>query len=194
MRDKIRVRFSQEMCTPIKNSGIAALKSKLLILLINSFQDLWVFRLVCKLATDISNFQSKLFQIYSYVQAEFSEQEYGCASHLMVGCGNSKMSEEMATDGYPFVTNMDISPVVLHKMGEHYKQKGSFDFIALDATKMNFRDNSYDLCIDKGTFDALACGENREPLKNLLQEMNRVARVATVIITSGTPDRRMHYF
>ena len=59
---------------------------------------------------------------------------------------------------------------------------------------MNFRDNSYDLCIDKGTFDALACGENREPLKNLLQEMNRVARVATVIITSGTPDRRMHYF
>ena len=59
---------------------------------------------------------------------------------------------------------------------------------------MNFRDNSYDLCIDKGTFDALACGENREPLKKLLQEMNRVARVATVIITSGTPDRRMHYF
>ena len=104
------------------------------------------------------------------------------------------MSEEMASDGYPLVTNMDISPVVIHKMAEHYKQKASFDFITLDATKMNFRDNSFDLCIDKGTFDALACGENREPLKNLLQEMNRVARTATVIITSGTPDRRMHYF
>ena len=86
----------------------------------------------------------------------------------MVGCGNSKMSEEMASDGYPWVTNMDISPVVLQKMHKVYQKTSSFDFIALDATKMNFRDNSFDLCIDKGTFDALACGPDRTVLKNLL--------------------------
>ena len=79
----------------------------------------------------------------------------------MVGCGNSKMSEEMAADGYPWVTNMDISPVVLHKMKDVYEKHNNYDFIALDATKMNFRDNSFDLCIDKGTFDALACGPDR---------------------------------
>ena len=95
-------------------------------------------------------------------------EEYGNAIHLMVGCGNSKMSEEMASDGYPWVTNMDISPVVLHKMKEVYEKKPNFDFIALDATKMNFRDNSFDLCIDKGTFDALACGPDRQVLKSLL--------------------------
>jgi hypothetical protein len=32
------------------------------------------------------------------------------------------------------------------------------DFAALDATRMDFRDNAFDFCIDKGTFDALACG------------------------------------
>jgi hypothetical protein len=26
----------------------------------------------------------------------------------------------------------------------------------MDATKMNFRDNAFDICVDKGTYDALA--------------------------------------
>ena len=39
---------------------------------------------------------------------------------LMVGCGNSRMSEEMAEmDGYQSVTNMDISAIVLEKMKQH---------------------------------------------------------------------------
>jgi len=131
-------------------------------------------------------------QISPVFREVFPIEEYGNATHLMVGCGNSRMSDEMAADGYPWVTNMDISPVVLGKMKS--KDKSNFDFIALDATKMNFRDNTFDLCIDKGIFDALACGPDRTVLRDLLQEMNRVASTATVIITSGTPDRRMHYF
>jgi 2-polyprenyl-3-methyl-5-hydroxy-6-metoxy-1,4-benzoquinol methylase len=41
----------------------------------------------------------------------------------MVGCGNSKLSEEMAVDGYPMVTNVDISTSVVNKMSEHYSSK-----------------------------------------------------------------------
>lgn len=80
----------------------------------------------------------------------------------MVGCGNSKMSEQMSRDGYPFVTNCDISPVVLEKMRLHHAEIGLHcnDFAAVDATRMHFRDNSFDFCIDKGTFDALACGSS----------------------------------
>jgi len=26
----------------------------------------------------------------------------------------------------------------------------------MDATRMNFKDNSFDICLDKGTYDALA--------------------------------------
>jgi len=40
-------------------------------------------------------------------------EEYGNGRFLMVGCGNSKMSEEMAKDGYPLIDNMDVSDVVL---------------------------------------------------------------------------------
>jgi len=59
---------------------------------------------------------------------------------------------------------------------------------------MNFRDNSFDFCIDKGTYDALACGCSAETLASLLREMMRVSRVATIMISSGTPEKRMGVF
>jgi len=31
--------------------------------------------------------------------------------------------------------------------------------LTMDATKMNFRDNAFDICFDKGTYDALAVRE-----------------------------------
>ena len=55
-----------------------------------------------------------------FSQVKYPLEEFGTASFLMVGCGNSKMSEEMARDGYPFIDNMDISPVVLEKMRNLY--------------------------------------------------------------------------
>ena len=101
----------------------------------------------------------------------------------------------MARDGYPLIDNMDVSPVVLEKMSELYSQEFSgFEFTAMDATKMNYRDNSFDVCIDKGTFDALACGPDRSVIRNLMQEMLRVASHSVVVVSSGTPDRRMKYF
>jgi 2-polyprenyl-3-methyl-5-hydroxy-6-metoxy-1,4-benzoquinol methylase len=77
----------------------------------------------------------------------------------MVGCGNSKLSEEMAGSGYPLITNVDISDAVITKMRDYYCTKLPLqEFQVVDATNMAYRDNSFDFCIDKGTFDALACG------------------------------------
>lgn len=59
---------------------------------------------------------------------------------------------------------------------------------------MAYRDNTFDLCIDKGTFDALACGNNSEIPLNLVKEMMRVCSQATVIITSGGPEKRLPVF
>ncbi len=59
---------------------------------------------------------------------------------------------------------------------------------------MAYRDNTFDVCIDKGTFDALACGFNTEIPVKLVSEMMRVCRVATVIVTSGGPEKRMATF
>ena len=113
----------------------------------------------------------------------------------MVGCGNSKLSEEMAKDGYPLIDNMDVSDVVLRKMYNLYSPTYSgFEFTAMDATRMNYRDNSFDVCVDKGTFDALACGPDRSVIRNLTQEMMRVACHSIVIVSSGTPENRLDYF
>ena len=53
--------------------------------------------------------------------------------------------------GY-YITNIDISNVVLDQMAVKTKQ----DYLLMDATNTCFRDRSFDLLIDKGTFDALA--------------------------------------
>jgi len=59
---------------------------------------------------------------------------------------------------------------------------------------MPFRDNSFDISLDKGTFDALACGSDRTILENITKEMMRVCKIATIIVSSGTPERRLHMF
>jgi EEF1A lysine methyltransferase 4 len=113
----------------------------------------------------------------------------------MVGCGNSKLSEEMSNDGYPLITNIDISDNVILKMSNHYSSNYPLqEYSVIDATRMAYRDNSFDICIDKGTFDALACGHDTEIPLRLVNEMLRVSRVATVIITSGSPEKRMPVF
>ena len=38
----------------------------------------------------------------------------------------------------------------------------NYQYLAMDATKMQFKDNSFDIVIDKGTYDALACGMSNE--------------------------------
>lgn len=63
-----------------------------------------------------------------------------------------------------------------------------------DATRLALRPDSYDLCFDKGTFDALACGSDPEVPLTLLKEMLRVSRQAVVIVTSGTPEKRLKVF
>jgi len=113
----------------------------------------------------------------------------------MVGCGNSKLSEEMALDGYSRITNIDISSNVIEKMSAVYSNRfGLQEYQIIDATRMAYRDKSFDVCIDKGTFDALACGGDPEVPIRLLSEMMRVCRTATLIVTSGTPEKRIHYF
>ena len=65
-------------------------------------------------------------------------------------------------DNYRKITNCDISQVVLDKMKEHtdtFEPCKDFVYECIDATAMKYEDNQFDLTIDKGTYDALACDE-----------------------------------
>lgn len=62
---------------------------------------------------------------------------------------------------------------------------------------MPLRSNIYDLVIDKGTYDALACNEqDKTMIKNLTKEMIRVTKKggAVIIITNGIPQKRVADF
>ena len=62
------------------------------------------------------------------------------------------------------------------------------EYLVMDATNMNFTSNSFDNVIDKGTLDALSCGDNTEIVANLCKEMYRVAQYHVYII-SHSPTR-----
>jgi len=116
---------------------------------------------------------------------------------LNVGAGNSRMSEEMFDEGYQNISNIDISQVVIKAMNEKYRDKGpNFKYIQMDARAMDFADGEFDCCIDKGTLDAILCGEGS--VTNAHKMLSEVHRTLTpkgvyIMISYGTPEHRLTY-
>jgi len=110
---------------------------------------------------------------------------------LMVGCGNSKLSENMYTENYHNIVNIDISGIVIDKMNQEKDKKkmNKMIYSEMDATSMTYDDNSFDFSLDKGTFDALSCSPTNELCFRMLQEMHRVTKINgyyVMITHSGT--------
>merc|ERR1711879_244761 len=78
---------------------------------------------------------------------------------LMLGCGNSKLSEDMYNDGYKNIVNNDFSEIVIENMKQKYKETApDMDWLVMDVMDMKeLPDASFDVAIDKGTMDAIMC-------------------------------------
>ena len=119
---------------------------------------------------------------------------------LNIGCGNSKLSEEMYEDGYTTISNVDISDIVIDQMQEYYKEKiPSLKFLKADIRNMkeHFEDGSFDVVIDKGTLDSLLCGDSSGP--NSIKALNEIYRVLKpngvyICVTYGLPEQRVNVF
>jgi len=122
---------------------------------------------------------------------------------LMVGCGNSTLSERMYVDGFTKITNIDFSSEVIKNMSERCKDLAMPDmtWMEMDATKMSFSDSSFDVAIDKGTLDAVlteqeSVWEVEDRLAEIIDKMlSEVTRVLSptgtlVYITFGQPHFR----
>lgn len=129
---------------------------------------------------------------------------------LNLGCGNSSFTENMQRDGWvgPIV-NVDFSSVVIEQMKERYNDEyyealksrvpvSKMTFLCADITKhLPFEDESFDLIICKGAFDAVLCSPAaRAEALNLVRECVRLlARGHGIffLVTHGNPDSRIEY-
>lgn len=112
---------------------------------------------------------------------------------LVVGCGNSDLSEDMVNDGFKEVISIDYSPVVVEKMKQ---RQPHLNFQEMDVRKMDFKKGAFDIVVDKGTLDAILCGsDSAKNADSMLSECHRVLapKGVFVIVTYGTPQSRMSY-
>mmetsp|Transcript_18893 Transcript_18893/g.34201 ORF Transcript_18893/g.34201 Transcript_18893/m.34201 type:complete len:210 (-) Transcript_18893:4930-5559(-) len=116
---------------------------------------------------------------------------------LNVGAGNSRLSEDMYDDGYIHIMNIDISQVVTRAMQEKCRDKApTMQYRQMDVLSLEFADSSYDAVVDKGTLDAILCGENSTP--NSFQMLSEIYRILTatgvyIVVSYGVPEHRMRY-
>mmetsp|Transcript_7102 Transcript_7102/g.10465 ORF Transcript_7102/g.10465 Transcript_7102/m.10465 type:complete len:200 (+) Transcript_7102:57-656(+) len=96
---------------------------------------------------------------------------------LQVGCGNSELATSLANDGIQSIVNIDFSEVVIKQMKERYGHQSKLKFKSMDVEDLEFGDNSFDIIIDKGTFDTILCAEgaNRK-IEGMLNEIYRVLK------------------
>ncbi|XP_028916726.1 EEF1A lysine methyltransferase 4 isoform X7 [Ornithorhynchus anatinus] len=81
---------------------------------------------------------------------------------LVLGCGNSTLSYELLCGGFPDVTSIDYSSVVIAAMQARYAHLPTLRWEVMDARDLRFPDGAFDAVVEKGTLDALLAGE-RDP-------------------------------
>lgn len=112
-------------------------------------------------------------------------------SILNLGCGNSRMSEEMHEEGFSDITNIDFSQTCIRAMEEKYSD---IKYLEMDALSMQFEDSSFEAVIDKGTLDCILCGDS----SNATQTLSEVHRVLTktgvfLCVSYASPEYRMRH-
>lgn len=104
---------------------------------------------------------------------------------LMIGCGNSPLSELLFRDGFRNIENIDYSQVVISRMASHCGDCEQMKWHVMDATQLQFPDGSFDVVIEKATIDAMMVAEKdpwnisqstRSTVTKVLGEVSRVLR------------------
>ena len=105
------------------------------------------------------------YQVYEGVKDIITQYMTKNDKILNVGCGNSRLSEEMYEDGYENITNIDYSSKVIGQMEEKCKTKfPKLVFKVMDVLEMkDFSTGEFNTILDKGTLDSVLCGDNSVP-------------------------------
>ncbi|XP_062353582.1 eEF1A lysine and N-terminal methyltransferase isoform X2 [Cinclus cinclus] len=98
---------------------------------------------------------------------------------LVVGCGNSELSEQMYDMGVcEDITNIDISDAVIRQMRERSAStRPKMSYLLMDMLQMDFPDAHFQVVLDKGTLDALLTDEEEATLAKVDQMFAEISRV-----------------
>ncbi|KAJ7031795.1 S-adenosyl-L-methionine-dependent methyltransferase [Mycena alexandri] len=125
---------------------------------------------------------------------------------LILGCGNSRLSQDMYDDGYKNIVNTDYSSVVIEQMRRrHEEARPGMQWLEMDVRDLKFEDGSFDIAIDKSTMDALmtAKGDVWDPPQQVVDdctaEVDEVIRTLKkdsgvfIYLTFGQPHFRRRF-
>ncbi|GLC49733.1 hypothetical protein PLESTB_000280800 [Pleodorina starrii] len=119
------------------------------------------------------------------------------ATILQVGVGSSRLQEDMARAGWRHIINVDYSRVVVDHMSELHKGVRALEYRVADVRNMpEFVDCSFEGVLDKGTLDAVLCGEHSaKHAAAMLSECYRVLKPGCplMLVTYGDPASRLPY-
>ena len=124
-------------------------------------------------------------------------QKYQNPKILILGCGNSKLSENLYKEGYKNIINIDFSKVCINQMQVAYSNYETMKYLVMDACDMNFDNGNFDIVIDKGTLDSILCSdESSHNANRCVAEINRILQPngSLFCVSYGIPDYRSQYF
>lgn len=134
------------------------------------------------------------FKEYSHFKHLFTPQIQPSDDILILGCGNSSLTQDLYLDGYKQLTSVDLSPVVI----EHMQTKaaaasqGDITWQVADMLNLPYADQTFDVVIEKGTMDVLFVDndnpfdpktEVKERVFKMLHETHRVLKSDGIFIS-----------
>ncbi|NWJ09950.1 MET13 protein, partial [Crypturellus undulatus] len=104
------------------------------------------------------------------------------AQVLVVGCGNSELSEQMYDEGLcEDIVNIDVSEAVVRQMQERSaNRRPRMSYLQMDALQMDFPDAVFQVVLDKGTLDAILADEEAATLAKADRMFAEISRVLQV--------------